>query len=423
MEPDNNRVSKASGLNWSGVALLALVNLIALSLFFAPGSSDVEIWNNWMREISNSGLIGGYTHSDTDYPPLAFGILSLVVKCAAGFGATSFVVLKCSLLLFLLATAACFYWFTRSLILTGALEFALVLSSMGLAYLDIYFAPFLVAAFFHLQRGNLNRGILLFAICCFTKWQPLIIAPFVCLYLLDSRLDPSIARSHQLGSRIVPFVLAAGAVVLPLLLIFGAKIFDSLHRAMTYHIFLSAYGLNLPWLQTWALHLINPDKYGGLQNGEIDIFQTRDVLVVGPTKVLFYVSYAIVALAFARQKKTFERLIVYSILGYLAYFLFNTSVHENHLFLVCCLAWLLVFVNQSQLVRCLSLSIAANANLFLFYGAFGQGLPHVVAGIDVTLFFAAANIFLFVDLLIHTFKQDGLDLWFVKIESRQAPES
>jgi hypothetical protein len=421
MQPDNNRISKSSGLDWSGIALLVLVNLVALSLFFAPGSSDVEIWNNWMREISNSGLIGGYTHSDTDYPPLAFGILSLVVKCAAAFGATPFVVLKCSLLLFLVATAVCFYWFTRNLILTAAFEFALVLSSMGLAYLDIYFAPFLIAAFFHFQRGNLNRGMLLFAICCFTKWQPLIIAPFVCLYILDRPDDPSTARSHQLKTRIMPFVFAAVAVAIPLLLIFGAKIFDSLQRAMTYHIFLSAYGLNLPWLQTWALHLINPDRYGALQDGMVDIFQTREAIVVWPTKILFYLSYAMIALGFARQKKTFERLSVYSILGYMAYFIFNTSVHENHLFLVCALAWVLVFVNRNQLIRCINLSIAANANLFLFYGAFGQRLNPVIGGIDITLLFAIANIVLFADLLIHTLKQDGVDLWFVKIEPGRVP--
>jgi len=418
MQPANNQISTPRDLNWSGVALIVLANLIALSFFFSPGGSDVEIWNNWMREISNSGLIGGYTHSDTDYPPLAFVILALIVKCAAAFGVTPFVVLKCSLLLFLVATAALFYSFTRNLILTVALEFALVLSSMGLAYLDVYFAPFLIAGFFLLQRGNLSLGFILFAISCFTKWQPLIIAPFICIYILSS--GTAVETKRPLKKRIIPFVFAASAIAIPLLLIFGAKIFDSLHRAMTYHIFLSAYALNLPWLQTWALHLINPEKYGPLQNGEVDIFQTRDALVVGPTKILFYLSYAAIALSFARQKKTFARLIVYSILGYMAYFIFNTSVHENHLFLVCCLAWILAYIDRSQLIRCINLSIAANANLFLFYGAFGQGLPHVIGGVDITLLFALANIFLFADLLIWTLKSDGIDLWFVKIAPPQA---
>jgi hypothetical protein len=421
MQPANNQISKPGDLNWSGVMLIALVNLVALSFFFSPGGSDVEIWNNWMREISNSGLIGGYTHSDTDYPPVAFVMLALVVKCAAAFGVTPFVVLKCSLLLFLVAAAALFYSFTHNLILTTALEFALVLSSMGLAYLDVYFAPFLIAGLFLLQRGNLSLAFILFAISCFTKWQPLIIAPFVCIYILSNRADDALETKRPLSKRILPFVLAAGAVAIPLFLIFGAKIFDSLHRAMTYHIFLSAYALNLPWLQTWALHLINPEKYGALQNGEIDIFQTRDALVVGPTKILFYLSYAAIALSFARQKKTFERLIVYSILGYLAYFIFNTSVHENHLFLVCCLAWILAYIDRSQLIRCINLSIAANANLFLFYGAFGQRLNPVIAGLDISLLFAAANIVLFLDLLIRTFKSDGVDLGFLKIEPRQAP--
>ncbi len=397
--------------NWSGLALLALANLIAVSFFYSPGTGDVSIWNNWMREISSSGLIGGYAQSDADYPPLAFVLLAAVSRGAAAFGIAQFLVLKFSLLIFLLATAACFYWFTRNLILTGALELALMLNSMGLAYLDIYFAPFLIAGLFHLQRGNPNRGLILFAISCFTKWQPLIIAPFVLVYVLDLARERA-PENHRIKTQMLPFLLAAGAVALPLFLVFGWKIFDSLHRAMTYHIFLSAYGLNLSWIHTWILHLAQPEKYGALQNGMIDIFQTRDLWVILPEKILFYLSYAVLFVSFLRQTKTFERLIVYSILGYMAYFVFNTSVHENHLFLVCCLAWILVFIDSGQLIRCINLSLAANANLFLFYGAFGQRLNPVIAGIDITLLFAAANIFLFGGMLRHTFETDGVPLRF-----------
>src|SRR5205085_6325742 len=178
--------SNSKRVTWSAIAFAALVNVIALSFFFSPGGGDVEIWNNWMREISDRGLVGGYISSDTDYPPLAFIILAAVVKCAAAFGASPFVVLKCSLFAFLLATAACFYWFTRNLVITAALELALILNSMALGYLDIFVAPFLIAGLFFLQRGNRNLGFLLFAISCLTKWQPLIIAPFVCLYVLGN---------------------------------------------------------------------------------------------------------------------------------------------------------------------------------------------------------------------------------------------
>src|SRR5437867_102052 len=144
----------------------------------------------------------------------------------------------------------------------------------------------------------------------------------------------------------------------------------------------------------------------------IDIFQTRDFWVIWPEKILFYLSYAVLFVSFLRQTKTFERLIVYSILGYMAYFVFNTSVHENHLFLVCCLAWILVFIDSGQLIRCINLSIAANANLFLFYGAFGQRLNPVIAGFDITVFFAIANVCLFLGMLLQTFKADGVTLSF-----------
>src|SRR5258708_32135830 len=95
-----------------------------------------------MREISSSGLIGGYAQSDADYPPLAFVLLAAVSRGAAAFGIAQFLVLKFSLLIFLLATAACFYWFTRNLILTGALDLALKWNSLGLASRAIYCGRF-----------------------------------------------------------------------------------------------------------------------------------------------------------------------------------------------------------------------------------------------------------------------------------------
>ncbi|HEX4639601.1 MAG TPA: hypothetical protein VH170_08950 [Chthoniobacterales bacterium] len=403
----------------SAIGLLLLVTLVALSFFFAPGGSDVEIWNNWMREISHDGVLSGYSHSDTDYPPLAFVLLGAVSHCAVVSGLSQFFVLKLSLFLFLVATSLCFYLFTRNALLTAALELALLLNSMGLAYLDIYFAPFLIAGLFLLQRGNLNLGFVLFTISCCIKWQPLIIAPFVCIYVLvNANQGAPVENKARMRRQLIPFALA-GAVALALLLIFGGKIFDSLTRAMTRHAFLSAYALNLSWLQTWALHLINPENYGALKNGEIDIFLTRDPLIVWPDKVLFYLSYLAILISFVRQPKTFERLIVYSILGYLAYFCFNTGVHENHLFLVCCLAWILVFISPGQLVRAINLTLAANANLFLFYGVFGDRLQRVIAGVDITLLFALANLCLFAGFLVQTIRRDGLDLWLIKIQPRE----
>ncbi len=112
----------------------------------------------------------------------------------------------------------------------------------------------------------------------------------------------------------MPFAVAALVVAVPLAAIFGTAIIHSLQLAMS-HDYLSGLALNFSWLHTWALHLAQPEKYGALQDGQIGIIHTHETLVILPEKILFYASYAIILIAFARQKKTFERLIIYSVLG------------------------------------------------------------------------------------------------------------
>jgi hypothetical protein len=403
-EPNSNR---------PGIGLLLLTNLIALSFLYSPGTGDVAIWRNWIDQMSAFGLVGGFVHSGTDYPPLSLIILATVSRCTDAFGITVFLALKCSLFIFLIATAAAFYWFSRNLVLTAALEFSLILNSVALGYLDIYFAPFLIAAFFCLQRGHFKIGVLMFAISCAIKWQPLLIAPFICIYVIAAAGE-GLSGRDKVYKRAMPFIIAALVVVRPLVVTFGSgAIIGSLQRAMTRHNFSSGCALNFGWLHTWVLHLWAPEKYGSLQSGQIDLIQSRDALLMLPEKILFYLSYAAILIAFALQKKTFKQLLVYSMLGYLSYFLFNTGVHENHLFPIACLAWILVFIDSSQLVRAITLSIAANINLFVFYGVFGpQRLPCVIAGVDITLLFALANIGLFVALLLHTFRTDQVRFKF-----------
>ena len=393
--------------SWPGFSLILLVNLVALSFLLSPGTGDVSIWFDWMNEIANRGLIGGFSHSGTDYPPFAFFILAGVVKVAQTFTVLPFVVLKCALLFFLLASATCFYAFSRNLLLTAALEASLIISSMGLAYLDIFFAPLLISGLFLLRQRHLNVGILCYAASCMVKWQPLIIAPFVCLYVLSAARERPAGKSRVL-TQLSPFLLSGLVILGPVLVIFGVPaLFESFKRALTYHQFLSAYALNLPWIETWALHLFAPERYTPLVKEGLNII-VPEAFIAWPNKILFWLSYAGILVAFARQTKTFERLIIYSLLGYFAYFCFNTGVHENHLFLICCLSWILVLLQPTQLKRTVTVAIAANANLVLFYGAFGQRVSPVIAGVDVTLLFAAFNLWLFAEFLCHTLRADNV---------------
>ena len=402
--------SREDGSKWPAISLLVLVNLVALSFFFSPGTGDVLIWGTWLKEISGRGIVGGFSHTGTDYPPLAFTILGLVTHTADALGTDPLMVLKGSLLFFLFATAFCFYWFSRNLFLTAALELSLILNSVALGYLDIYFAPFLISGFFLLRRGQLNTGFLCYAISCAIKWQPLIILPFVSLYVFRAARN-SESGAREIKKQLLPFAISALLIVIPVVVIFGAPaILDSFKRALTYHKLLSGYALNLGWIETWVLHLSNPENYGALVNGMADYIVTRDPLLVWPNKILFYSSYLVVLFAFTSGRNTFERLVIYSMLGYLAYFSFNIGVHENHLFLICCLAWILVLIEPSELVRCLNFCVAANANLFLFFGAFGQRINTVLGGFDITVVFAAANLALFAGFLLRVYRRDNVRL-------------
>jgi hypothetical protein len=397
---------------WSAIGLLVLVNLIAASFLYSPGTEDVDTLYRWTEEITAYGVRGGFVHSRADYPPLAFVFLATVAQLAQALGIGWFIVLKSSVLLFLAATSACFYWFTRNLILTAGFELALVVNSVALGYIDVYFGLFVIAALFLLQRGNLSLGLVLFTTGCFIKWQPLIIAPFIGIYVLAVAKDGP-GGNGRLRRVIAPFALSAVAVVIPVFALFGASVFDALGRIMSYR-YISANALNLGWIHTWALHVMQPDKYGVLRSGQIDLIVAPEALTTLPEKMLFYAIYTLILVLFAWQKKTFERLIAYSMLGYMSYFILNTGVHENHLFLVSCLAWILVSLDPDYLVRCINLSIVANANLLLFYGVFGQPLPftRVIAGVDITLCFALANLCLFFALLVHKFKAEGIGVRF-----------
>src|SRR5437660_4932328 len=165
-----------------------------------------------MGEISNRGVAGGFSHAATDYPPLAFVILGLVVRAAEALGTDHLLILKCSLLLFLLVTAVCFYWFSRNLLLTATLESFLILNSVALGYLDIYFAPFLISGFFLLRRGQLNTGFLCCAISCAIKWQPLIILPFGSLYVFRAAGDAA-NGTDRIRKQLFPFVTSALLIV------------------------------------------------------------------------------------------------------------------------------------------------------------------------------------------------------------------
>lgn len=382
--------------------LFLLVTIIALGFLKSPGTVDVGAFMDWTTNITSYGIIEGYRLNDADYPPGNSLMLYTIAWLSDHAGLERIIGFKLSLFLFLLLTTLIFWAWTRDLFLAVMLELALTLSSVAQGYTDIHIAPTLLLSLWALQKRHLTLFTLLYGATCLIKWQPIIIAPVLLLYLLqiDRLADWRHINWRELGLGVL---LPAGVVTAVLLYLFRLEMFEAL-RAGTRDGLFSGNALNFNWIITHGLRQFRPDWFGGLQNGLATWIDTRDPRFTTLPKLLFGFTFALSCYLCFRHRKTFPNLLRFTLLAFLSYFMFNTGVHENHLFMAVMLVAMLAGQDRAYLPEFAAWAIAANANLFFFYGANGQGVPFDrVAFIDVALLLAGVNLLLYGRFLHHVY--------------------
>ena len=377
------------------VVLLTLCAiLLALLWLQAPGTTDVPKFLRWAAAAAIS-VRGSYaTFFDFGYPPLGFVILRSAALIAAALNVDLFIGFKLSLLLSLLLADGLFWLWTRNFHLSLGLFLALLPNSMAYGYTDMYFAAFLVGALWALYKDKLALFTVLYCGACLVKLQPLILAPFLVIYLLGVQhfADWRLIAAKRLGLRVI---LPAALMALGTLAIFGKPVVDALSLGLT-NPFLSGQALNLNWIVTFGIRALNPQWFGGLTDGLIIPIDTPDWHALLWSKILFWLLFAPACLAFALSKKSFDELILFGLCGYLTYFMLNTGVHENHLFLAVLLAAILAWRQREHLSTFAVWALVANINLFVFYGADGSGLAFSrVVGVDITLLLAVVFVAMF----------------------------
>ena len=321
--------------------------LVALLFINTTGTGDFALWLKWMKTLHMEGLVSSYEMINDNYPPLVYGILLVVDQLSHLLNIEPSIALKLSLWASLALACCVFAWRTRSIPFGTMLIFCLLLNSVALGYLDIYWAVPFILGMFDLKDGKILQGNLWFTIAIFIKWQPLIILPHVMLYVL--------LRPGAFGERVPRFIHAFLMIAVPMLIvfsflyyIFGTEIVISFYKALQ-HPYLSANALNFGWLSTYFLHSYAPNLYGPLrEGGNYIVSQSVSQSVFIVHKGLFILFYFFSLFAFLRVEKTFRNLVLFSLLGYLAYFEFNTGVHENHLFLSVLLASYLLLWGYSK---------------------------------------------------------------------------
>jgi hypothetical protein len=372
--------------------VVVLLVLVALLPLYSGGTIDVLSWLGWIEGIERSGLISAFANGELVYPPLAWAILQGVALFAHALNMEMFLALKWTLVAFLLFTSGVFLLWTRNLFLTAILHLSLVLSSVALGYLDIWFTPTLLLAFWALKERKIFLFTVFFTVSCLIKWQPVIIGPFLLAYVI--RLTDLTQWRAALRALLREVVLPGGVITGAVLLLFGPAVLISFQNSMS-HVILSGNALNYNWLLTYYLRLTQPERFGPLANGLVEYVDATDWPTIGVSKILFALFYAVTLGVFLRRPKSFENLLRFTIVGYLSYFTFNTGVHENHLFLAGLLGVVLYWVNPRDPYTTLILVLIANINLFLFYGIKGDFPYQRVVGIDLTLPLALFNVVFF----------------------------
>lgn len=378
-------------------SIIAVVS--SLSVLNAPGMADIQDKLLWMKNLLSYGLVSGFRISETNYPPGTFLILDGVVNLGHLLNLSTFLSYKLSLLAFLLLSAVVLFSWTRHLLLTAAMYLALVIDSMMLGYNDVYFIPTLLLALWSLQKGRLPWFVALLSITCLIKWQVAIVAPIALLYSVmetKSGVGTKAWLRQCLPALVLP-AIACGAIVLA---VFGTEALQSFRRA-TSEQWLSANALNFGWVLTHILRWWDPRTFGNVRGIE------KQYILIGPhaqlaMKAFFFVIYVGVIYRFLRARRSFDTMLYYLYIGYAVYFVFNASVHENHLVPALVLAGVLCWRNRRYLPLFIATALMSNINLYLFYSR--DGLPRMpvsVAGIDLGLFLAIVNVIAVIGILIH----------------------
>jgi hypothetical protein len=335
--------------------------------------------------------------NQADYPPLASAMLWVCGLLARPFHLDTFWTLKTACLVFLLISSALILTLERSILGAILLMPAFMLESTGFAYLDVFYTPLLILAFWALRNEHLKTFSIAIAGAALIKWQPLIILPFLLVHLLKG--DNGGFSLKRAWPGLIPGALLA----LMVLLGYGIENVKLAFGAAIGHHFLSANAFNLGWVITYLLHIFDPARYGVQTLANSIIGLSPDDVIFRFCHLGFMVVYALSLLAFALRKRNGDELLLYAAIGLLSYVMVNPGVHENHSYIAVLLLFLLSLRRPEFRPSAVFAGLILNANLLLFYGlGLGVGVTRperIVAGFDIAVAFALLNLAFFCALL------------------------
>ena len=319
-----------------GLLLLVLTVILSLIMIHSPGTDDVAAFLYWTEVVYQNGLAAGYTKVIDDpiigdlhyfYPPLSFAILYIARAFGNAVALSPLISFKVMILTFQLVSAGIILLLSGSYSVAAAFNASLLLSGVGLGYMDVCVAPPLILAFWAFQSKRNVLGTALFLIACLIKWQPLVLVPFIGIYLFQIS-DLRSWRDAVGGLLFWKIVILVSATIALLSLLFGFAPERALGYAMKCG-FLSGNALNVPWVADFFYKFLFSHSFS--PQAELGA-STPGSMYLLPFRTIFWIIFGVVLMRAISSEGSFGNFLLFAIVGFLTYIMWNSGVHENHLF-------------------------------------------------------------------------------------------
>ncbi len=416
-------------LKWFIVIILVLLNL---SLIPSTGTSDHVAWSDYANTtITYSNPFRAHVVKEVDqlYPPVSTVILSAFAnlwKIIIGPSKDYSIAIKISIFVFYVLTIWKLIKFkiskkdqTLSLVnklLIILTTFSLMIQTQGFADLNIYVIPTLIAATAFLFKKNYFLSGLFFGLTISIKWQPIILLPLFCATIFNlKKLFPISAKnlfSFFIGFLLIPitvwmlvFIQPGGSYTM------GRSFNFILHGAAA----LSGQALNLNWIATYLLHIIEPVKYTSLT--ELGGLNRQIETLFAPFFLQGYLFILATGIILTRYwlfiKKGVHNFLNAALMIFFSHQILNKSAYEKHLFYTVFFMLFIYLLRPTQGNRKLLIlfDIMTVMNLIFFYGFTGtKDINRLFFGFDITIAFSIYYIVIFLWVFIKYIRSNKLPL-------------
>jgi hypothetical protein len=388
--------------------LIILFFYISIIFIKSQGTDNTNSWIEWIEYANKFGIIEGYKYKVTTYPPFSTLILKSFYNLLFFFNSniTIFYAVKFTIFFFLFLSTFIIYFYTSNFQITIFYFLTFLISSVGLNDLDILFGTFLILSFIFLKKNNLFFFTLFYGCSVLTKWQPIIIAPIILVYIskynITNKLNFINVKKYffNIRSCIIPFFFLC-------IFFFGTygflPIIKSLYVSID-HNYVSGNALNYNWIVTWLLKTYDTINYSPIIDGRMNWTKIRSKnILIYTGQILFILTYIYLLLTFLfLKKKNLADLLLFCAIVSFSYFILNKGVHQNHLFMSALLFILAYTENKKFFTYMIITSIIFNMNLFIFYGPTGtEVIDRVISkSFDLTIFTSILNIFFLINLIL-----------------------